>query len=111
MAIYRIHETNTWANQPSSSMQLNIFNDLFILSDKFGETVNNILHKRFERVGTLLIYEFLKNNNEEQAAEILKIMISKKPDKYLKMYSDSLNVKTGRYHLLEAFKLLRKRLF
>jgi glycosyltransferase involved in cell wall biosynthesis len=111
MAVYRIHDTNTWANQPSSSMQLNIFNDLFILSDKFGETVNNILYKRFERVGTLLIYEFLKNNNEEQASEILKIMISKKPDKYLKIYTDSLKVKTGRYHLLEAFKLLRKRLF
>jgi glycosyltransferase involved in cell wall biosynthesis len=111
MAIYRIHDTNTWANQPSSSMQLNIFNDLFILCDKFGETVNEIIYKRFERVGTLLIYEFLKNNNEEQAAEILKIMISKKPGKYLKMYSDNLKVKTGRYHLLEAFKLLRKRLF
>jgi hypothetical protein len=65
---------------------IQVFNDLFILSDKFEETVNNILYKRFERVGTLLIYEFLKNNNEEQAAEILKIMISKKPDKYLKMY-------------------------
>jgi glycosyltransferase involved in cell wall biosynthesis len=111
MAVYRIHDSNIWANQPSSSMQLNIFNDLFILSDKFEDAINNILLNRFEKVGHDLIYEFLNNNNEVQASEILKTMISKKPDKYLKIYLDCLEVKTGRYHLLEAFRLLRKRVF
>jgi glycosyltransferase involved in cell wall biosynthesis len=110
MAVYRIHDSNTWANLSSTSMHLNIFNDLFILSDKFEESINSKLMERFEKMGHSLIYEFLKDDKEEQALEIYMKLISKSPKKHIEIFLESLSVKTGRYHLRQALNLLRSRI-
>lgn len=110
MAVYRIHETNIWANKSSLQISLNVFDDLFILCDKFQPFVNEILLERLEGLGHLLINEFSKEGKEKEASEILIKLIEKNPEKHLKNYFNSLQLITGRYHLNEAWKLLLKRI-
>lgn len=110
MAVYRIHDTNIWANKSSIQINLNVFDDLFNLCDKFQPFINEILLERLEGLGHLLINDFSKEGKEKEALEIMIKLIEKNPQKHLKNYFNSLQLKTGRYHLNEAWKLLLKRL-
>jgi len=61
MAVYRIHNSNTWAN--SCDQNIKIINYLFELIDRFDEETNIVLKKRLQKLFFTLYEAKLANKN------------------------------------------------
>jgi glycosyltransferase involved in cell wall biosynthesis len=90
MAVYRIHNSNIWANQDNFRMSQNIHAYLHEMIDNFESGANEILKSRYLNITRNLIKKCLELNQRETANYYLTRLVEKHPDSVLKSFLSDL---------------------
>src|SRR5690554_1419367 len=90
MAVYRIHNSNIWANQDNFRMSQNIHAYLHEMIDNFESEANEILKSRYLNITRNLIKKCLELNQRETANYYLTRLVEKHPDSVLKSFLSDL---------------------
>lgn len=90
MAVYRIHNSNIWANQDNFRMSQNIHAYLHEMIDNFESGANEILKSRYLDITRNLIKKCLELNQRETANYYLTRLVEKHPDSVLKSFLSDL---------------------
>lgn len=85
MAVYRIHDSNIWANQDNFRMSENIHSYLYAMIDNFESSANEILKNRYLNITINLIKKCLEQNQQEAANYYLTRLVEKHPYSVLKL--------------------------
>ncbi len=71
MCIYRVHDTNTWANQHPDNMRLKILAYLEAMIGNFQDVVNDLLIQRYEQIALDLAREYYNSGDLSKSSKLL----------------------------------------